>query len=173
MFDIGFWEISVIAVVALLVIGPERLPGVARQAGMWIGRIRGFVGSVQADINQEISKSEELKRLLEEQAKIKEIHEIIETSHEPSRMVESLGDEIENSLQGGSGASTQAIPPSEERSAASSAQGSSQSGNTGGQTAQAQEPHKPVGSVPRAQPIAPRKAQAQPKGESGPGDRNE
>ena len=78
MFDIGFWELGLIGVVALLVIGPERLPGVARTAGMWIGRIRGFVGSVQADINQELSKADQLKQLLEEQAKIKSAHEIIE-----------------------------------------------------------------------------------------------
>ena len=78
MFDIGFWELIVIGVVALLVIGPERLPGVARTAGMWVARARRFVSSVQADINMEISKTEELKRLLEEQASIKSAHEIIE-----------------------------------------------------------------------------------------------
>ena len=78
MFDIGFWELGLIGVVALLVIGPERLPGVARTAGMWIGRARRFVSSVQADINQEIGKTEELKRLMEEQAQIKSAHEIIE-----------------------------------------------------------------------------------------------
>lgn len=78
MFDIGFWELGLIGVVALLVIGPERLPGVARTAGMWIGRARGFVNSVQADINQEISKTDELKRLVEEQGKIQSAHEIIE-----------------------------------------------------------------------------------------------
>ena len=38
MFDIGFWELTIIGVVALLVIGPERLPRVARTAGLWLGR---------------------------------------------------------------------------------------------------------------------------------------
>lgn len=78
MFDIGFWEMGLIGVVALLVIGPERLPGVARTVGMWIGRMRGFVGSVQADINQELGKADQLKALLEEQSKIQSAHEIIE-----------------------------------------------------------------------------------------------
>lgn len=78
MFDIGFWELAMIAVVALLVIGPERLPGVARTAGMWIGRARRFISSVQADINAEVGKADELKRLLDEQSKLKAMHDIIE-----------------------------------------------------------------------------------------------
>jgi len=78
MFDIGFWELGLIGVVALLVIGPERLPGVARSAGMWIGRVRRFVSTTQADISNELGKADELKRLLEEQTRIKSAHEIIE-----------------------------------------------------------------------------------------------
>ncbi|HHH48476.1 MAG TPA: twin-arginine translocase subunit TatB [Gammaproteobacteria bacterium] len=78
MFDIGFWELGLIGVVALLVIGPERLPGVARSAGMWIGRARRFVSTTQAEINKELSKADELRRLMEEQARIKSAHEIIE-----------------------------------------------------------------------------------------------
>ena len=54
MFDVGFWELTIIAVVALVVIGPERLPKVARTAGHWIGRGRRFVASVKADIDKEI-----------------------------------------------------------------------------------------------------------------------
>ena len=78
MFDIGFWELSLIAVVALLVIGPERLPGVARTVGKWVGTARRFVNTVQNDIHTEISKADELKRLLEEQTQLKSMHEILE-----------------------------------------------------------------------------------------------
>lgn len=78
MFDIGFMEIALIGVVALVVIGPERLPGVARTVGKWVGNARRFVSSVQADINLEVSKTDELKRLLEEQSNIQSLHEIIE-----------------------------------------------------------------------------------------------
>ncbi|HEC18482.1 MAG TPA: twin-arginine translocase subunit TatB [Gammaproteobacteria bacterium] len=78
MFDIGFMELALIGVVALVVIGPERLPGVARTVGRWMGSAKRFVHSVQADINQEVSKAEELKRLLEEQTKIQSVHEILE-----------------------------------------------------------------------------------------------
>jgi sec-independent protein translocase protein TatB len=64
MFDMGFFELALIGVVALLVVGPERLPGLARTAGAWIRRMRQFVGSVQRDIEQEI-QAEEIKKTLE------------------------------------------------------------------------------------------------------------
>ena len=58
MFDVGFLELLVVGVVALLVIGPERLPKLARTAGMWVGRGRRFVSSVKADIEQELKTEE-------------------------------------------------------------------------------------------------------------------
>jgi len=78
MFDIGFWEIAVIGVIALIVIGPEKLPSVARNVGAWVGKGKRLISSVQMDINREINKAEELKNLLEEQKKIVEKHEILE-----------------------------------------------------------------------------------------------
>lgn len=81
MFDIGFWELTVIAVVALIVIGPERLPKVARTVGLWVGRMRGMVLSVKADIDREL-RAEELKRVMEEQAKSSGLHEILEETRE-------------------------------------------------------------------------------------------
>ena len=77
MFDIGFSELVLIAMVALLVIGPDRLPKVARTAGMWVGKMRGFVTSVKADIDQELA-ADELKKIIREQADSSGIHEIIE-----------------------------------------------------------------------------------------------
>ncbi len=78
MFDVGFWELGLIALVALIVIGPERLPKVARTAGLWLGRGRRFIASVKADIDKEI-KAEELKEILEKQARqANPVHEILE-----------------------------------------------------------------------------------------------
>ena len=62
MFDIGFSEILVIAVVALIVIGPERLPGVARTLGHLFGRMQRYVNDVKADIQREM-ELDELKKL--------------------------------------------------------------------------------------------------------------
>jgi sec-independent protein translocase protein TatB len=77
MFDIGFWELTIIGVVALLVIGPERLPRVARTAGLWLGRARRFVSTVKADIDREIA-ADELKKTLAKQAEVPELYDIVE-----------------------------------------------------------------------------------------------
>ena len=62
MFDIGFSELMVIGVVALIVIGPERLPKVARTLGHLLGRAQRYVSDVKSDINREM-QLDELKKL--------------------------------------------------------------------------------------------------------------
>jgi sec-independent protein translocase protein TatB len=91
MFDIGFWEVIFIAVITLLVVGPERLPRVARTAGLWVGKIRGFVVSVKADIDKELA-ADELKRTLQKQAAVPEIEELID---------EATGDLLSDNLSSG------------------------------------------------------------------------
>ena len=96
MFDIGFWELSLILVIALLVVGPERLPRMARTAGMWMGKMRRFVRSVQTDIKKELA-AEELKRTLAEQAKSTGLHDIVEeTSNIASDTEKYLNDPLES-----------------------------------------------------------------------------
>jgi Tat protein translocase TatB subunit len=58
MFDIGFWELAVIAIVALLVVGPERLPKLARDAGHWAGKLRRFVNQTKREIETELRITE-------------------------------------------------------------------------------------------------------------------
>jgi sec-independent protein translocase protein TatB len=62
MFDISFFELLMIAVVALIVIGPQRLPAVARTLGHLFGRMQRYVNDVKADISREM-ELEELKKL--------------------------------------------------------------------------------------------------------------
>ncbi|HPP47473.1 MAG TPA: Sec-independent protein translocase protein TatB, partial [Accumulibacter sp.] len=62
MFDVGFSEMVLIAIVALVVLGPERLPKVARTAGHLLGRLQRYVSDVKSDINREI-QLDELKKL--------------------------------------------------------------------------------------------------------------
>ena len=76
MFDIGFSELLVIAVVALLVIGPERLPKVARTLGVMLGRMQRYVNDVKSDIHREM-ELDELKKL---QASVEDSARAIETS---------------------------------------------------------------------------------------------
>src|SRR5574342_814292 len=64
MFDIGFSELLVIGVVALIVIGPEKLPRVARTLGHLAGRLQRYVADVKADISREV-EMDELKKMRE------------------------------------------------------------------------------------------------------------
>lgn len=65
MFDFGFTELMLIAVVALIVVGPERLPKVARTAGHLLGRLQRYVSNVKSDISREM-QLEDLKKLQQE-----------------------------------------------------------------------------------------------------------
>ena len=81
MFDIGFWELILILIVALLVVGPERLPRMARTAGLWLGKMRRLITTVRADIQRELA-ADELRQTLAKQAKSTGLHEIIEETKE-------------------------------------------------------------------------------------------
>lgn len=88
MFDVGFSELLLIALVALVVLGPQRLPEVARGAGRMLGRLRGFVANVKQDLDRELHIHElsELRRLKEELEQTKRTFE--ESSH---RLLDSIG----------------------------------------------------------------------------------
>lgn len=85
MFDFGFWELAIIMVVALLVVGPERLPVLAGQAGRWLGKAKRIMNSLRTDIESEI-KAAELKEILEKQQN--EISELKETIQEAQSEIE-------------------------------------------------------------------------------------
>ena len=63
MFDFGMWEIAIIFVITLIVVGPEKMPVLARKAGLYVGKFRKFISKIKNDINSEI-EAEELKEQL-------------------------------------------------------------------------------------------------------------
>ena len=79
MFDVGFQEIMLIFVILLIVVGPERLPKLARTLGLWLGKARTIVSSVKSEVEREIRVSE-LKQTLQEQAPTEEIKKISRSS---------------------------------------------------------------------------------------------
>ena len=105
MFDVGFWELGLIGVVALVVIGPERLPGVARTVGKWMGKGKRFLRDVKADIDQEL-KAEELKRIIEVQQQNKPLQEIIDNATESVKDIKSDTENMIADLEGKSKSST-------------------------------------------------------------------
>ena len=115
MFDIGFSELLVIAVVALIVIGPERLPKVARTAGHLLGRLQRYVNDVKSDISREMELDELRKLQTSVQDAARSIEnsvskEISETESELAR----LADDTASAAQG-------ATPDSESDVAAAAA----------------------------------------------------
>jgi sec-independent protein translocase protein TatB len=89
MFDFGFTELMIIAVVGLVVIGPERLPKVARQAGQWLGKLRRYVDDVKSDINRQVDL-QELKNL---QSQMTDAARDLETS------LQSTASQVQGDLQ--------------------------------------------------------------------------
>jgi len=98
MFDIGFWELMIIGLVALLVVGPERLPKLAYTAGKWLGKGRAMIGSIKTEIDREM-KADELKRIVEEQKKIMDPLEsvITDTEDAMSQFKEQTGVDLADS----------------------------------------------------------------------------
>lgn len=85
MFEVGFSELLMVGLVALLVIGPERLPKAARVAGFWLGKARSMLTGVQAEIRQELML-EEMRQLarqhLDEQALQQVVNESEAAAHD-------------------------------------------------------------------------------------------
>ena len=81
MFDFGFWELTIVLIVALLVVGPDKLPILAAKAGRWVGKAKRMVQTVRSDIESEI-KAVELKEMLQkQQSEISELRSIINDAH--------------------------------------------------------------------------------------------
>ncbi len=102
MFDIGFTELMVIALVGLIVIGPERMPKVARTVGHLLGRLQRYVGDVKSDISREM-QLEDLKKL---QA------QVTEEARDMERQVNDQMHSVETSLNQSILASAEQSDPS-------------------------------------------------------------
>ncbi len=92
MFDVGFSELIMVGLIALLVIGPERLPKAARIAGYWLGKTRSAIANVKAEIKQELH-AEEMRQLLNQQESIAD--ELKQIASE----TETVVDDINNSIK--------------------------------------------------------------------------
>ena len=90
MFDISFWELAMIGVVALIVVGPERLPGLARTTGRWLGKARRMVAEVKAEVDREL-QLDELKQSLRQQADLNGVKEV-------ASQMQTLRDDIQAEL---------------------------------------------------------------------------
>lgn len=99
MFDFGFTEMVVVAVVGLIVLGPERLPKVAKQTGQWLGKLQRYVADVKSDINRQM-ELDELRKL---QTEVSDAARDLKGSLESAvGDAQTQFDAINSDLQGGS-----------------------------------------------------------------------
>lgn len=96
MFDFGFWELILIMLVGLIVIGPKRLPRVAAQVGEWLGRMRRLMHQFRQSVQQEL-QAEELKEVLrQQQDEIQELRGIVQNQADPDApLVQAIEKQIE------------------------------------------------------------------------------
>lgn len=87
MFEIGFWEMVLVGVVAMIVIGPERLPGLARTAGLWLGKARRMIAEVKAEVDRELHL-EEIKQSLRQSGDLAELNALKQDLAERAKAIE-------------------------------------------------------------------------------------
>ena len=88
MFDIGFSEIMVVAVISLIIMGPERLPETVRTISLWLGRLRQFISSARAEIEDEVGIDEIRRQLRNEQI----VRDLEKSKNELSVLAKSVTD---------------------------------------------------------------------------------
>ncbi len=82
MFDIGFWELSLVGLIALLVIGPEQLPGAIRTTAFWLRRARNIASTMRAEVERELAL-EEVKASLEQDVPLQELRSLEKELKQP------------------------------------------------------------------------------------------
>ena len=98
MFDLGFLEIFICGVIALLVLGPERLPGAARAAGHWIGKARRMTRQFSEELDRQVKAEEIRERLRQEKSEIgyediqKNVQEALDEAKDHEHLVVSDSD---------------------------------------------------------------------------------
>ena len=113
MFEIGFAELFLLGVIALLVVGPDRLPGLARTVGVWVGKAQRMVGQVRADIEREV-RADEIRKAAKEYsptAALADVRkEVEDLASEVSQPADLDADESGSNKPGGSDAPPRAEP---------------------------------------------------------------
>lgn len=97
MFDIGFTELLFVGIIALVVIGPERLPAAARTAGKWIGKAKQVATTIKHDIEHEIA-AEELQAQIKAQTDGSTLSSIKQSLNMPEQELKKISAEIKNSI---------------------------------------------------------------------------
>ncbi len=110
MFDVGFSELLLLAIVALVVLGPEKLPHVARIAGAWVARIRRTVSHMQSEIEREVM-AQEFKARMDKELKAMGANQIVQELKAETQAIEAGFQEVHGSANDSLSAVTSATNP--------------------------------------------------------------
>ncbi|WLQ12193.1 Sec-independent protein translocase protein TatB [Hahella aquimaris] len=111
MFDIGFPELALVAVIGLLVLGPERLPYAARKTGLWVGRIRRMVSQMSSEIDRQL-KAEEMRERLRKEGDTLGLEKIQQTVNEALAEAKKYEDMVEKNPATPMSSQSPQTPPS-------------------------------------------------------------
>lgn len=116
MFDVGFFELVLLGVVALLVLGPEKLPGAIRTTSLWVGRLRRSFNNIKQDIEREIG-ADDIRRQLRNEAILDKFKntksQVTDTMNMVKKETEAFRKNVELEAQAAAFSSTKAgAPPS-------------------------------------------------------------
>jgi sec-independent protein translocase protein TatB len=137
VFDIGFAELLLIAVVGLLVVGPEQLPDAVRTILAWVNRFRRSFDQIRTEVRRELHNDEIMQELKAESHQLKQ--QVRETTQSVEQEIQALGNQASDSLQGASNtadsvpspppASSSATPPTATSAAEADDSGTDKSSN--------------------------------------------
>ena len=96
MFDLSFWEIAIIAIVAVIIVGPERLPSLAYKAGQWVTKVRRFVSNAKAEMESEFNTADLRKLLSAQEEEMQKLRRLVEDTRQE---VEQEGRRLSEALE--------------------------------------------------------------------------
>jgi sec-independent protein translocase protein TatB len=112
MFDLSFWEIMVIGIVAVIVVGPERLPGLAYKAGQWMTKVRRFIAKAKAEVDTEFNTAELRKLMSMQEEEMQKLRQLVEdTRHDVEKNQHMLAEVVEETAQSVDAAVDAAVRP--------------------------------------------------------------
>ena len=163
MFEIGFAELLLLGAIALLVVGPDRLPALARTLGVWVGRAQRLVGQVRADIEREV-RADEIRRAAKEYSPTAALSdmkkEMDDFASEVSKPVDVDADESRSKKpEKAEGAGSAAGKPAGENAESGAPEAGKPDSSEGG-TAGAKEAADPAATEPQADAAGPEAADA-------------
>lgn len=114
MFDLSFWEIVVIGIIAVIVVGPERLPGLAYKAGQWMTKVRRFIAKAKAEVDTEFNTAELRKLMSMQEDEMQKLRQLVEdTRHDVEKNQHLLAEVIEETAQSVDAAVDAAVTPAQ------------------------------------------------------------